>query len=55
VTDKRDNYRHLKRLPIKFGVEVVTTSGFTKDIPLLTRKDNGRKLMSLLCHVIIIR
>jgi len=32
VADKRDNYRHLKRLPVKFGVEVANASGFTEDI-----------------------
>lgn len=32
MADKRDNYRHLKRLPIKFGIGVASTSGFTEDI-----------------------
>jgi hypothetical protein len=32
VADKRDNYRHLKRLPVKFGVGAASTSGFTEDI-----------------------
>lgn len=32
MADKRDNYRHLKRLPVKFGVEVANASGFTEDI-----------------------
>lgn len=32
MADKRDNYRHLKRLPVKFGVGVASTSGFTEDI-----------------------
>jgi hypothetical protein len=32
VADKRDNYRHKKRLPVKFGVGEVMASGFTEDI-----------------------
>lgn len=32
MADKRDNYRHLKRLPVRFGVEVANASGFTEDI-----------------------
>lgn len=32
MADKRDNYRHLKRLPVKFGIGVATISGFTEDI-----------------------
>lgn len=32
MADKRDNYRHLKRVPIKFGIEAATTAGFTEDI-----------------------
>lgn len=32
MADKRDNYRHLKRLPVKFGIGTATTSGFTEDI-----------------------
>jgi len=32
VADKRDNYRHLKRLPVKFGIGVASSSGFTEDI-----------------------
>lgn len=32
MADKRDNYRHLKRLPVKFGVEAANLSGFTEDI-----------------------
>lgn len=32
VADKRDNYRHLKRFPIKFGLGVANTFGFTEDI-----------------------
>lgn len=32
MADKRDNYRHLKRLPVKFGVGAASISGFTEDI-----------------------
>lgn len=32
MADKRDNYRHLKRLPVKFGIGVASSSGFTEDI-----------------------
>ena len=32
MAEKRCNYRHLKRLPIKFGVGVASISGFTEDI-----------------------
>jgi len=32
VADKRDNYRHLKRLPVKFGVGTASTLGYTEDI-----------------------
>lgn len=32
MPDKRDNYRHLKRLPVKFGIGAATTSGFTEDL-----------------------
>ena len=32
MTDKRDNYRHLKRLPVKFGVGSANTLGYTEDI-----------------------
>lgn len=32
MADKRDNYRHLKRLPVRFGVGTASTSGYTDDI-----------------------
>lgn len=32
MADKRDNYRHLKRLPVKFGVGTANTLGYTEDI-----------------------
>lgn len=32
VADKRDSYRHLKRLPVKFGIGTANTFGFTEDI-----------------------
>ena len=32
MADKRDNYRHLKRLPVKFGIGGASISGFTEDI-----------------------
>lgn len=32
MADKRDIYRHLKRLPVKFGVGVANTFGYTEDI-----------------------
>ncbi len=32
MADKRDNYRHLKRLPVKFGVGTANTFGYTEDI-----------------------
>lgn len=32
MVDKRDNYRHLKRLPVKFGVGTANTFGYTEDI-----------------------
>lgn len=32
MADKRDNYRHLKRLPVKFGVGTANISGFTEDV-----------------------
>lgn len=32
MADKRDNYRHLKRLPVKFGVGAANISGFTEDV-----------------------
>src|SRR5512133_161063 len=32
VADKRDTYRHLKRLSVKFGIGVASTAGFTEDI-----------------------
>ena len=32
MADKRDNYRHLKHLPVKFGVDAANASGFTEDI-----------------------
>ena len=32
MADKRDNYRHLKRLPVRFGIGVANTPGFTEDI-----------------------
>lgn len=35
MADKRDNYRHLKRLQVKFGVGVANNTGFTEDISRL--------------------
>lgn len=32
MADKRDNYRHLKRLPVRFGIGAANTAGFTEDI-----------------------
>lgn len=32
MAEKRCNYRHLKRLPVKFGVGVASICGFTEDI-----------------------
>ena len=32
MADKRDNYRHLKRLPVKFGIGTASTLGYTEDI-----------------------
>lgn len=32
VADKRDNYRHLKRLPVKFFMGEFSGSGYTEDI-----------------------
>ena len=32
MAEKRCNYRHPKRLPVKFGVGIASVSGFTEDL-----------------------
>src|SRR5512133_1694156 len=32
MAEKRDNYRHRKRIAVRFGVEAPNASGFTEDL-----------------------